>query len=140
MACPRCQKVTSEKDHITCRGYCGESFHAFCVNVDQPAVETLKQHVNNVFWMCDGCAALFASGHFRNLAMRYDDGQQKASNESEAINSLKDGLARLNDAVNSLSAKVDCQPKTPVDSLKFRYNDVLKTTYSPKRRRVSENH
>lgn len=137
MACPRCQKVTSDNDYIICRGYCGASFHTFCAKVDQPALETLKQYDQNIFWMCDDCASLFSNGHFRNLASRC--GVDHASPNTDAINSLKDDLEKLNQAVKSLTAKVDSQPKTPAGSLKFQYNDVLKTPFSSKRRRISEN-
>lgn len=135
MACPRCQKVVSDSDRIVCRGYCGASFHTFCANVDIQVLDLLGLNERNIFWMCDGCADLFSNGHFRSLTTR-GDGNPRSSNDPETINSLKDDISKLSDAVATLSAKVDSQPKTPIAPAGFRFNDVVNKASTPKRRRT----
>lgn len=110
MVCKRCQKKVSGDDGVVCRGYCGASFHAFCVNVDEPLRKQLGQYRNNVFWMCDGCANLFGNAHFRALMTGFDE---KSSMVPSAIQSMQCEIEKLHASVKTLSAKVDGMPTTP---------------------------
>lgn len=130
MACTRCQKVVQDSDRITCRGYCGCSFHTFCAQVDQPLLETLGEHARNVFWMCDDCADLFSSDHFRSIIKR----SSAQSVDETSINSLKEDIVKLSDAVSSLSAKVDAKPLTPMTKPVWR-NVNWTNSPTPKRKR-----
>lgn len=110
MACKRCQKKVSDDEIVVCRGYCGASFHAVCVNVDEPLRKQLKHYRNNVFWMCDGCANLFTNAHFRTMMTGFDD---KISAMPAAIETMKGEIEKLHNCLNNLSAKVDGMPSTP---------------------------
>lgn len=107
MNCERCNKNVVDSDRITCRGFCGASFHMICVEVDLPLLDQLGSNAKNVFWMCDKCAELFTNDHFRRMTSRCD------SDLPVAITAMKEDIAKLNTAISSLAAKVDAQPVTP---------------------------
>lgn len=133
MACKRCQKAVSDSatDVIFCRGYCGQSFHVFCANVDLPLLNTLKENCRNVFWMCDECADLFSNDHFRHVSSRC---AVQSATEGDAIKPLKDDIAKLTDAINTLSAKVNTKPPTtPLLGDRPSFNRLFANT--PKRAR-----
>lgn len=81
-----------------------------CVKVEYSLRDVLKDHGKNLFWMCDGCADMFASDHFRKISSRCanENVPDKAS-----LQSLKDDIAGLKDVVGMLSSKVDAKPVTP---------------------------
>lgn len=136
MACTSCKKVVSDSDRITCRGYCGNSFHFICVRVDYSLHEALGTHCRNVFWMCDDCADVFSNDHFRKITSRCS-----ADNlpDEVALTSLKDDIAGLKEMVNVLSAKVDSKPPVPV--LNPSWQRILGSNpvgNSPKRKREDD--
>ncbi|XP_055523178.1 uncharacterized protein LOC129717333 [Wyeomyia smithii] len=110
MTCKRCKKKVSDADAVICRGYCGASFHAICVNVDVPLRQHLGQYRNNLFWLCDGCSLLFSNAHFRALMSGFD---QKISALPDAVQSMQGEIEKLNSNLKALSAKVDGIPITP---------------------------
>lgn len=99
--------MVNDSDRISCRGYCGNSFHMICAKVDYGLREALGSYDRNLFWMCDGCADLFASDHFRKMASCCTN--ENTPDES-SFKSLKDDIAGLKEAVGILSAKVDSNP------------------------------
>lgn len=136
MACTSCKKVVSDSDRITCRGYCGNSFHLICVKVDYSLHEALGTHSRNVFWMCDGCADVFSNEHFRKITSRCTVDNLP---DDVSLKSLKDDIAGLKEIVSVLSVKVDCKPRTPV--LKPSWQNTLGCSpvpNTPKRKREDD--
>lgn len=110
MNCNRCTKNLVDDERITCRGFCGASFHTICVQVDKPLLDQLTPHEKNVFWMCDKCAELFCNDHFRNLTNRCDTTD---ADFRDTINDMKAGIAKLSTVIGTLSSKIDVNPSTP---------------------------
>ncbi|XP_053686338.1 uncharacterized protein LOC128746026 [Sabethes cyaneus] len=137
MACHRCKKTVTASDRIVCQGFCGATFHVICAKVDDPVREALGIGGNNVFWMCDPCAELFSSGHFRALLTDFDG--KCSSFMPKAIQSMRDDIDKLHTALTALTAKVDAKPNantpyaTPIPWPNVTRSTGLQST--PKRRR-----
>lgn len=110
MVCLRCQKKVCDSDRIVCQGYCGATFHAVCVNVDEPLREQLGINGTNVFWMCNGCANLFTNAHFRTMMTGFDN---KTDDLPKAMQTMQIEIEKLHSALNVLSDKVDAKHNTP---------------------------
>ncbi|XP_058814436.1 uncharacterized protein LOC131678361 [Topomyia yanbarensis] len=136
MACTNCSKVINDSERITCRGYCGNSFHMICVKLDYDVRDVLGIHSRNIFWMCNGCADLFCNDNFRRMASRCCD---NAMPDDNSLKSLKDDIADLKDVVKALSVKVDTKPLSPTVNTPWTgiaaYNPVPNT---PKRKREDD--
>lgn len=139
MVCTHCQKTITNSDLITCRGYCGNVFHAICVEVDYELKDQLGLHEKNVFWMCDDCANLFANGHFRNIVTHYDGNY---AGITDSLNGMKKDIAFLNSTVKELSTKVDSKQPDPLTPLgPNRWQKQLNGNLKPgsaKRRRTDD--
>lgn len=125
-----------ESDRIICRGYCGATFHAICVHVDEPLLTELRQSTKNVFWMCDGCASIFVNAHFRQMMTSFD---QRNAILPDAVQSMQAEIGKLHTALNALSEKVDAKPNTPTPFATpnpwFSVNRSNRQLVTPKRRR-----
>ncbi|XP_053699363.1 uncharacterized protein LOC128746337 [Sabethes cyaneus] len=110
MACRRCKKTVTASDRIVCQGFCGATFHVICAKVDDPVREALGIGGNNVFWMCDPCAELFSSCHFRALLTDFNG--KCSSFMPKAIQSMKEDIDKLHTALTTLTAKVDAKSNT----------------------------
>lgn len=82
-----------------------------CVKMDHSFRDIQKAHDRNIFWMCDGCAEMFTSDHFRKLTSCCSF---ENIPDAAAIKSLKDDIAELKDTVRTLTSKVDVKPITPL--------------------------
>lgn len=110
MVCKRCNKKVSNGEGVTCRGFCGASFHAVCANVDEPFRKQLLENRDSTYWMCEKCAPLFANAHFRTLLTGFEE---KFSAIPAAIQTMQGEIEKLNSGLQSLAAKVDGIPTTP---------------------------
>lgn len=110
MACNNCQKVISDSDSVTCRGYCGNSYHMLCVRLDLPR-EVLETHKRNLFWMCDQCADLFSNEHFRKMTSGCNNGNV---HDDVSLESIKDDISGLKEIVKTLTTKIESKPLTPL--------------------------
>lgn len=119
MNCDRCTKNVNDDERVTCRGYCGGSFHALCAHVDKPLLDQLRSNVDCVFWMCGKCANLYCNDHFRNMtnrcdANRSDTNRCDTNDLRDTINDMKTDIAKLSNVVGTLVSKVDVIPSTPL--------------------------
>lgn len=137
MACNKCQEIIVDSERITCRGYCGKSFHLTCVRLDQSFKEIQMAHEKNVFWMCDGCSDMFTSDHFRNISSRCNN---ELVPDETPIKCLKDDIDELKQIVRSLSSKVDAKTITPMSTTPWsglnRMTSSSTVPNTPKRKRV----
>lgn len=135
MACKCCQKVVSDNDRIICRGFCGASFHAICVQLDFP-LSVLRSNEKNIYWMCDDCSMMFANCQFRSFLCRND---QNLIGLPDSIKSIQDDITKLSSAVTTLAAKVESKPLTPfrLNSSGSSFNNWPRnmSVNTPKRRR-----
>lgn len=88
-----------------------------CVKADYDLREVLASHERNIFWMCDACADLFSRDHFRQLTAGCNINETA---DAVSMKSIKDDIAGLKQAFGELSAKVDCNPRTPTTSNPWR--------------------
>lgn len=105
--CGKCCDPITGMDVVLCRGYCGDSFHmSTCTGgVTRAMLNYFTTHKNNLFWMCDKCAALFENGHFRALSSRVD--------EQSPISTLTTAISELRTEINRLNSKPSALPVTP---------------------------
>lgn len=124
--CNKCSSAINGIDIVTCRGFCGLTFHMTCTAVTHALMSYFTTNKNNLFWMCDECAELFRNSHFRAMTM--------PSNESGPIGSLTNAITELRNEIQQLASK-PAAPSTPLSRNKW---PILghRTTY--KRQRVEE--
>ena len=94
----------------------------------------LGEHDRNIFWMCNTCADLFSNDQFKKISLCND---RERAVVPDVIQSMKDDIQKLSNAISTLTAKVDVipqpnQPATPPPWNKINF--LLPNT--PKRRRV----
>lgn len=110
-----------------------------CVKLDYSFREVLKAHVRNVFWMCDGCAEMFSSDHFRKLSSRCTS---ECMPDEVSLKSLKDDIAGLKDIVKNITSQVDSKPINPVMTTAWsatnRMTHLNPLPNTPKRRREGD--
>lgn len=73
--CAKCCDAITGIDYVSCRGYCGATFHMNTCSggVTRAMLSYFTTHKKNLFWMCDNCAALFENAHFRAISARADE-------------------------------------------------------------------
>lgn len=107
-----------------------------CVMLDYSLRDILKGHEKNLFWMCDGCAEMFSSDHFRNIASRCTNGHVP---DESSFKTLKEDIAGLKEIVRNLSSKIDSKPVTPVMTTSWpvpnRMSGLNPVPNTPKRKR-----
>lgn len=96
--CAKCTEAINGIDYVTCRGYCGASFHMnTCSGVTRALLNYFTTHRNNLFWMCDGCANLFENSHFRVISNKAD--------ENSPLCSLTTAITELRSEIKQLHSK-----------------------------------
>lgn len=129
MACNKCDKVVNDSDLITCRGYCGNSFHMICMKLDYSVREVLNANEKNMFWLCDSCSELFSNDQFRKISSRHINDMP----EDTPLKSIKDDIAGLKQIVSALSSKIDAKPLTPVFNSWGKMDGIQTIPNTPKR-------
>lgn len=133
--CGKCDTVINDDARITCRGYCGKSFHMICVQMEHSVREFLNAYARNMFWLCDGCSAMFTNEHFRKMTSRCNN---DCVPDETSMKSLKDDIAGLKQIVSTLSSKVDSKPLTPLLNRSWRKKDAVATIPNTPKRNRSE--
>ncbi|XP_055527949.1 uncharacterized protein LOC129720493 [Wyeomyia smithii] len=96
--CAKCSDAISGIDFVTCRGYCGATFHmSTCAGVSRALLGYFTSHKKNPFWMCDNCAELFENSHFRMLSSNASPLPQ--------LNSLTNAITELRGEIKLLHTK-----------------------------------
>ncbi|XP_055527400.1 uncharacterized protein LOC129720017 [Wyeomyia smithii] len=100
--CAKCSDAISGIDFVTCRGYCGATFHmSTCAGVSRALLGYFTSHKKNLFWMCDNCAELFENSHFRMLSSNAGPLPQ--------LNSLTNVICELRGEIKQLHTKPAAQ-------------------------------
>lgn len=130
MACNICQKVISDDDGVTCRGFCGNSYHMLCVRLDL-SHEALEAHRKNLFWFCDGCADTLSNDGIQKFAHHCN---HDIAHDNVTLQSLKDDICGLKEVVNALTTKFESKSLTPSLRAPRRWiADTLPVPNTPKR-------
>lgn len=110
-----------------------------CVKLDYSFRGVLKAHARNVFWMCDGCADMFSSDHFRKISSRCTNDSVP---DEVSLKSLKDDIAGLKEIVKNMTSQIDSKTINPVMtspwSVANRMTSVNPLPNTPKRKRESD--